>query len=61
MCSATYETRTLLFAHVRFCESANAWRCEWCECSALETHHKSTGPNGIKTLCSACGAVLKVK
>ena len=55
-CVATYESRTGLFAHVRFCEGrAAAWRCEWCNCSELETAHKATGPSGIKTLCSACG------
>lgn len=56
MCEAAYDTRIGLFAHTRFCAGrAAAWRCEWCNCSELETNHKATGPNGIKTLCSACG------
>ena len=55
LCEAYYETRTGLFGHARFCEGRNAWKCEWCKCGANETHHKCQGPNGAKTLCSACG------
>ena len=55
-CEAAYDTRTGLFGHVRFCEGRNAWRCEWCACTEMQTNHKANGPNGEKTLCSACGA-----
>ena len=55
-CDAAYESRTGLFAHTRFCVGRVAsWSCEWCSCSEIETAHKATGPNGVKTLCSACG------
>jgi hypothetical protein len=55
ICGAAYEARIGLFAHARFCEGrAVAWACEWCNCSEEETNHRATGPNGIKTLCSAC-------
>lgn len=53
-CGADYSTRTLLFGHARFCETVSVWQCEWCKCTAAETHHKCAGPNGPKTLCSAC-------
>ena len=56
VCSTAYESRTGLFAHARFCAGREApWACEWCRCSESETSQKSSGPNGIKTLCSACG------
>lgn len=55
-CPATYENRPQLFGHVRFCEGQNVWSCEWCGCRESETHHKSSGPSGAKTLCSACSA-----
>ena len=54
-CDACYETCTGLFGHVHFCEGRVTWQCEWCKCGAHETHHKAQGPNGPKTLCSACG------
>jgi len=53
-CGALHESRTGLYGHLRFCPAVDAWRCEWCQCGAKETHHKSIGPNGAKTLCSAC-------
>ena len=53
-CEVVYETRAALFGHARFCEAVNAWQCEWCKATAGETHHKGNGPNGPKTLCSAC-------
>ena len=53
-CDAEYGTRTGLFGHVRFCEARCAWQCEWCKCTVADTHHKGNGPNGAKTLCSAC-------
>ena len=55
-CDAPYESRIGLFAHARFCAGrAAAWACEWCACSEAETQGKASGPNGIRTLCSACG------
>jgi len=54
-CGSVYPDPTGLYGHLRFCSSADAWSCEWCHCSAHETHHKANGPAGPKTLCSACG------
>ena len=55
-CEARYETRTGLYAHTRFCAGRKAaWSCEWCACTEAETSHKASGPNGARTLCSACG------
>ena len=55
-CPSSYDTRTLLFGHARFCEGQEVWQCEWCQCRESETHHKANGPSGAKTLCSACSA-----
>ena len=55
-CDAAYETRTGLYAHARFCVGREqAWTCEWCACTEAETNNKASGPNGQRTLCSACG------
>ena len=54
-CSASYEKRIGLFAHARFCAGLLPdWTCEWCGCSESSTSHKGGGPNGPRTLCSAC-------
>jgi hypothetical protein len=55
-CSALYASRTDLYGHLRFCPALDAWRCDWCGCGAHHTPHKSSGPAGPKTLCSACSA-----
>ncbi|KAH8098695.1 hypothetical protein JL720_1655 [Aureococcus anophagefferens] len=40
--------------HRRFCD-AGSWRCDWCECTALEAGGKNPGPRGAATLCGPCG------
>lgn len=55
-CQAGYTERVGLFAHARFCVGrAESWSCDWCGCNESATNHKASGPNGQKTLCSACG------
>ena len=54
-CSATFETNRGLGSHRRGCTGGN-WKCAWCACSETETHGKSPGPGGRKTLCAACGS-----
>ena len=55
-CDATYTSRIGLFGHARFCEELAAWRCSWCDCTAAETVHKGSGPDGQRTLCSTCSS-----
>lgn len=54
-CSRSYDTFTALAGHKRFCDGG-LWRCEWCNCEGSTSSSKCSGPNGPKTLCSACGA-----
>jgi hypothetical protein len=55
-CATAYDSRLALYAHARFCTGREAeWACEWCGCCEGETPHKASGPNGARTLCSACG------
>lgn len=56
-CDAPYQSRIGLFAHTRFCAGrAAAWACEWCSCTEAQTQGKASGPNGVRTLCAACGS-----
>eukprot|EP00936_MAST-01D_sp_MAST-1D-sp1_P001661 g1661.t1 len=54
-CEKTFDSIPGLGGHMRFCSGGN-WTCEWCGIPELETHGKSPGPNGPKTLCTACGS-----
>eukprot|EP00301_Raphidiophrys_heterophryoidea_P023772 c7524_g1_i1.p1 GENE.c7524_g1_i1~~c7524_g1_i1.p1 ORF type:complete len:1227 (-),score=282.36 c7524_g1_i1:81-3761(-) len=54
-CGRKFESIIALGGHRRFCDGGK-WRCEWCDCGADEASGKSPGPNGPKTLCSACGS-----
>ncbi|KAK7254578.1 hypothetical protein SO694_00010173 [Aureococcus anophagefferens] len=42
-------TPSALSGHRRFCD-AGSWRCDWCECTALEAGGKNPGPRGAATL-----------
>ena len=55
LCSRQFETIGALGGHKRFCDGGT-WRCGWCEVLATECSGKGPGPNGPKTLCSACSA-----
>ena len=54
-CQRGFESIGALGGHRRFCD-AGVWRCEWCEVRAEECSGKGPGPEGPKTLCSACSA-----
>ena len=54
-CERTFETFRALGVHGRDCDGG-AWRCAWCACKAHETSGKSPGPDGPRTLCSACAS-----
>ena len=54
-CERVFDSKTSLSGHARYCTGGN-WECEWCACKETETPSKSTGPNGPKTLCNACGS-----
>ena len=54
-CERVFDSKTSLSGHGRYCTGGN-WECEWCACKETETPSKSTGPNGPKTLCNACGS-----
>ena len=54
-CHKTFETIRGLGSHRRGC-SGGHWKCEWCSCLEATSGGKCPGPNGPKTLCSACGS-----
>ncbi|EGB05573.1 hypothetical protein AURANDRAFT_66332 [Aureococcus anophagefferens] len=53
-CPALFDSIGALSGHRRFCD-AGSWRCDWCECTALEAGGKNPGPRGAATLCGPCG------
>ena len=55
LCSRHFESIGALGGHKRFCDMG-AWRCGWCEVKAEDCSGKGPGPEGPKTLCSACSA-----
>lgn len=60
-CSRPFATIGALGGHKRFCD-AGSWKCAWCECKYHECTGKvkqGTGPDGPKTLCSACASRFK--
>ena len=54
-CAKKFESIGALGGHKRFCDQG-VWRCKWCEVRADECSGKGPGPEGPKTLCSACSA-----
>ena len=52
-CERTFESFRALGVHTRDCDGGS-WRCSWCACKADETNGKGPGPDGPRTLCSAC-------
>ena len=55
LCTRQFDTIGALGGHKRFCDSGT-WRCGWCEVRSDECSGKGPGPDGPKTLCSACSA-----
>jgi hypothetical protein len=54
-CTRQFDTIGALGGHRRFCDKGE-WRCQWCECRVDQCAGKGPGPEGPKTLCSACSA-----
>lgn len=54
-CSKTYDSMVRLSGHRRFCDGG-AWRCAWCHVDANDGGGKGPGPDGPRTLCSACSS-----
>lgn len=54
-CARTFDTISGLGSHRARCDGG-VWRCEWCNADYASTTGKGPGPNGAKTLCSACSA-----
>ena len=44
-----------LSGHKRFCDGG-AWRCGWCTATARNSAGRGPGPEGARTLCSACSS-----
>ena len=54
-CGKQFESIVALGGHKRYCDGG-MWKCGWCGCDSLQANSKSPGPDGAKTLCSACSA-----
>jgi len=54
-CTRQFDTVGALGGHKRFCDKGS-WKCGWCECRVDQCAGKGPGPEGPKTLCSACSA-----
>jgi hypothetical protein len=52
-CSRAFENISGLGSHRSRCDGG-VWRCEWCNADYASSSGKGPGPNGVKTLCSAC-------
>ena len=54
-CDRQFDTISALGGHRRFCDQGT-WQCAWCECKHETGISKGPGPDGAKTLCSACSS-----
>jgi len=54
-CDRKFDSIGALSGHKRFCDGGS-WRCGWCSCRCDECSGKGPGPDGAKTLCSACSS-----